>query len=83
MPQLGMGELIIIFLVVLLLFGANQIPKVAKGMGEGIREFKKAARDLSQDEKPATPVAPAAPVTPVTTPPQAQAGAEEPPKPIS
>lgn len=82
MPQLGMGELIIIFLVVLLLFGANQIPKVAKGMGEGIREFKKAARDLSQDEKPA---APATPIAPVTTPPQAQAktGAEEPPKPIS
>jgi len=72
MPQLGMGELIIIFLVVLLLFGANQIPKVAKGMGEGIREFKKAARDLSQDEKPATP----------TTPP-AKTGGEDPPKPIS
>jgi sec-independent protein translocase protein TatA len=76
MPQLGMGELIIIFLVVLLLFGANQIPKVAKGMGEGIREFKKAARDLSGDEKPAATPAPA---------PQAQAktGSEEPPKPIS
>jgi sec-independent protein translocase protein TatA len=75
MPQLGMGELIIIFLVVLLLFGANQIPKVAKGMGEGIREFKKAARDLSgAEEKPAAP-APA---------PQAQAKTgEEPPKPIS
>ena len=40
MPQLGMGELIIIFLVVLLLFGANQIPKVAKGLGQGLREFK-------------------------------------------
>lgn len=70
MPQLGMGELIIIFLVVLLLFGANQIPKVAKGLGEGLREFKKAARDLSSEEKPAPP--PAAP--PKT---------EEPPKPIS
>jgi len=75
MPQLGMGELIIIFLVVLLLFGANQIPKVAKGMGEGIREFKKAARDLSADDKPAAQ-APA---------PQAQTktGSEEPPKPIT
>jgi len=83
MPQLGMGELIIIFLVVLLLFGANQIPKVAKGMGEGIREFKKAARDLSQDEKPAAPAAPAAPAVPAATAPQAQTGSEEPPKPIS
>jgi len=78
MPQLGMGELIIIFLVVLLLFGANQIPKVAKGLGEGIREFKKAARDLSSEEKPAPPpVATTAVTTPV--PPKT----EEPPKPIS
>jgi sec-independent protein translocase protein TatA len=73
-----MGELIVIFLVVLLLFGANQIPKVAKGLGEGIREFKKAARDLSQEEKPATPAPPATPVAPA-----APAKTEEPPKPIS
>ena len=76
MPQLGMGELIIIFLVVLLLFGANQIPKVAKGLGEGIREFKKAARDLSADDQPAAP--PAQPVQPA-----AQVKTEEPPKPVS
>ncbi len=50
MPQLGMGELIVIFLVVLLLFGANQIPKVAKGLGQGLREFKKAARELQDDD---------------------------------
>jgi sec-independent protein translocase protein TatA len=77
-----MGELIIIFLVVLLLFGANQIPKVAKGLGEGIREFKKAARDLSSEEKPATPPAAPTAVTTVATtavPPKT----EEPPKPIS
>jgi sec-independent protein translocase protein TatA len=46
-----MGELIVIFLVVLLLFGANQIPKVARGLGQGLREFKKAARELQEDEK--------------------------------
>jgi sec-independent protein translocase protein TatA len=51
MPQLGMGELIVIFLVVLLLFGASQIPKVAKGLGQGLREFKRAARDLQEDDK--------------------------------
>ncbi len=50
MPQLGMGELIIIFLVVLLLFGANQIPKVARGLGQGLREFKRAARELQDDD---------------------------------
>jgi sec-independent protein translocase protein TatA len=38
---LGMGELVLIFLVVLLLFGAGKIPKIAKDIGGGIREFKK------------------------------------------
>ena len=52
MPQLGMGELFLIFLVVLLVFGASQIPKVAKGLGQGLREFKKAARELQDDEVP-------------------------------
>jgi sec-independent protein translocase protein TatA len=50
MPQLGMGELIVIFLVVLLLFGANQIPKVARGLGQGLREFKRAAKELQEDD---------------------------------
>lgn len=50
MPSLGPGELIIIFLIVLLLFGANQIPKVARGLGQGLREFKQAARDLQQPD---------------------------------
>ncbi len=38
---LGMGELVIIFFIVLLLFGAGKIPKIAKDIGGGIREFKK------------------------------------------
>ena len=50
MPQLGMGELLIIFLAILVLFGANQIPKVARNLGQGMREFKKAARELTEDE---------------------------------
>ena len=52
MPQLGMGELFLIFLVVLLIFGASQIPKVAKGMGQGLREFKRATRELQEDDVP-------------------------------
>ena len=50
MPQFGMGELIIIFLAILVLFGANQIPKVARNLGQGMREFKKAARELTDDD---------------------------------
>ena len=47
----GMGhwEILIIFLVVLLIFGAKRIPEMAQGMGKGIREFRKAVRDV-QDE---------------------------------
>lgn len=43
-------ELIIILFVIVLLFGAKKLPELAKGMGNGIREFKKATRD----EEPAS-----------------------------
>jgi sec-independent protein translocase protein TatA len=47
----GMGpwELALIFLVLLLLFGAKRLPDIARGMGKGIREFKSAVKD-TQDE---------------------------------
>jgi len=47
----GMGswELIIIFLVVLLVFGAKRIPEMAQGLGKGIKEFRKAVHEV-QDE---------------------------------
>jgi sec-independent protein translocase protein TatA len=38
----GIGELIVIFMIVLLVFGAGKIPAIAKDMGSGIRDFKKA-----------------------------------------
>lgn len=37
-----------IFLIVLLFFGAKKIPEFAKGLGQGIREFKKAVRDVEE-----------------------------------
>ncbi len=51
MSMPGMGELVIIFLIVLVLFGAGKIPKIAKDMGGGIREFKKAISGESDDKK--------------------------------
>lgn len=47
----GMGhwEILIIFLVILLIFGAKRIPEMAQGLGKGIREFRSAMRDV-QDE---------------------------------
>ena len=58
MPQLGMGELLIIFVAILVLFGANQIPKVARNLGQGMREFKKATRELTSDDDVKEPEAP-------------------------
>ena len=41
MPHLGVPELIILFLIVILLFGATRLPNIGRGIGEGIRNFKK------------------------------------------
>ncbi|HOK03758.1 MAG TPA: twin-arginine translocase TatA/TatE family subunit [Victivallales bacterium] len=45
---LGTGEIIIIFIVILLLFGGRKIPEVARGLGKGIREFKKAKEGFEE-----------------------------------
>jgi len=42
-------EIFVILLVVLLLFGANTIPDIAKGLGKGMREFRKAADDIKRE----------------------------------
>jgi sec-independent protein translocase protein TatA len=42
----GTGELIVILLVVLLLFGANKLPQLGDALGRGIKNFKKAADEL-------------------------------------
>jgi sec-independent protein translocase protein TatA len=48
---LGPWELALIFLVVLLLFGAKRLPDIARGMGKGIREFKSAVKDTQNEIK--------------------------------
>lgn len=47
--NLGAGEIILILLVILILFGAKKIPELARGIGKGMSEFKKGLRDV-QDE---------------------------------
>ncbi len=44
-----MGELFIVILVALLLFGPKRIPELARGLGKGIREFRKAAEDIKNE----------------------------------
>jgi len=54
---LGGQELGLIFLIILLIFGPSQIPKMARGLGQALREFRKAQREISdevqRDEPPA------------------------------
>ncbi len=49
--NLGAGEIILILLVILILFGAKKIPDLAQGLGKGMKEFKKAIRDVEDDIK--------------------------------
>jgi sec-independent protein translocase protein TatA len=46
---LGGWEWVIVLLAVLLLFGAKKIPELAKGLGTGIKEFKKATREVTEE----------------------------------
>jgi sec-independent protein translocase protein TatA len=54
--NLGIGELLIIMVVILLLFGAKRIPEIAGSMGKGIREFKRnineATREVTSETMP-------------------------------
>jgi len=56
-PQIGPTELVILVVVVLLIFGPKNLPKLGKALGKGMREFKDASRDLKrmvemEDEEP-------------------------------
>lgn len=47
--SLGPTEIIIIALFILVFFGAKRIPELAKGLGQGIQEFRKASRDIKKE----------------------------------
>ena len=49
--DLGIGKILLILLVIMVLFGAKRLPDVAKGIGKGIRDFKKALKE-DDEEKP-------------------------------
>ncbi len=51
MRSIGVPELIVIFAVAVLLFGGKKIPEVAKGIGEGIRNFKTALKGEEKAEE--------------------------------
>ncbi|WP_078014325.1 twin-arginine translocase TatA/TatE family subunit [Hymenobacter sp. CRA2] len=47
--DLGGGEILLIMVVILIFFGANKIPELARGLGKGIREFKDASREIRSE----------------------------------
>ncbi|NTU97651.1 MAG: twin-arginine translocase TatA/TatE family subunit [Chlorobiaceae bacterium] len=46
---LGGQELLLILLIIVLLFGANKLPELAKGLGKGMKEFKKAQNEMEEE----------------------------------
>ena len=50
MPSFGVPELLVILVIVALLFGGKKIPEVAKGLGQGIRNFKTALKGDDADK---------------------------------
>jgi sec-independent protein translocase protein TatA len=51
MGKIGLTEIILILVVVVLLFGGRKIPELMKGIGQGMKEFKKASQYEPDDEK--------------------------------
>jgi sec-independent protein translocase protein TatA len=47
--NLGGGEIILILALILILFGAKKLPELAKGLGQGIKEFKKATKEVTDE----------------------------------
>jgi len=48
---IGVKELLLILLIVLILFGAKKIPELAKGLASGLKEFRKAAKEVDDEDK--------------------------------
>ncbi|HEV2843503.1 MAG TPA: twin-arginine translocase TatA/TatE family subunit [Thermoanaerobaculia bacterium] len=52
-PTLGPMELVIILVIIIVLFGANRLPQIGKGIGEGIKNFKRGMKDAEEpDDEP-------------------------------
>lgn len=79
LPSIGPGELILILIIALVVLGPGKLPDVASSLGRSVREFRKAATDVTEAGKldatsssastsshpaPAAPAAPAAPPSP-------------------
>jgi sec-independent protein translocase protein TatA len=69
MLGLSGGELVMVLVAILILFGAKRIPEFAKGLGQGIKEFKKASSDVTNEFHQAMNQEPPPPAPPKPLPP--------------
>jgi len=51
MGRIGIPELLIILTIIILIFGANRLPEIGRGIGKGIRNFKDAVRDEKDEHR--------------------------------
>jgi sec-independent protein translocase protein TatA len=75
---LGGMEVVLILAIVLLLFGAKKLPELAKGLGTGIKEFKKATREVTDEIQNASNETPASKTPPANTTAQSQSQSKPP-----
>ena len=65
---LGIGELVLILAVLVLLFGASKLPQLGQGLGESVKSFRKAFREVRDDDAGKPPPPPPAPPAPPSPP---------------
>mgnify|MGYP003331868566 CR=1 FL=1 len=70
--DLGGGQILLILALILIFFGARKIPELAKGLGQGIKEFKKATREVTDEIHNAAEEPPQKRVSPPAAPTQPQ-----------
>jgi len=51
MGRLGLAEVLVIFLIIVILFGAKRLPEIGQALGKALREFRKAGKDIEDDLK--------------------------------
>lgn len=51
MGRLGIPELLIILAIIILIFGANRLPEIGRGIGKGIKNFKDSSKESAEEEK--------------------------------
>ena len=55
MGRIGLPEMLVVLLIIILIFGANRLPEIGRGIGRGIRNFKDSTREGAQKDESTPP----------------------------